>query len=187
MKISAVLVGGLVACFISLFVSVAINVSGAEAGEMMSRFKLDKWSGGAYADDRTKEFSYCVATTSYSTGTQLAFVLYRDRVLQLMLANDDWVLDDIPEYTIGISIDGRVLGEFTARPSQGDTLLIQFGQREDVFDALRYGNVLSVNPGPDALNFELSDTFEALTRVSDCVRAALIVRKPSNPFASKRR
>ena len=141
-------------------------------------------------------YEFCVGPPSdrtlcffinYNNGTQLAFVLYGTEVLQLMLANNDWMLGDIPEYDINIQVDDTIVGTFTARSTRDDTLLIQFGARQDILQAMGQGKFLVVNPGPEALVYSLTDTQDALGALQNCVKTGMTPAHTRNPFAKAER
>jgi len=173
----------LLATAMVLSVLFAASQASAQGNQQTSQFKSEGWVGGAYNSTITREFSYCVASTKYDTGTQLAFVLYGTNVLQLMLANSDWDLEGIPEYDINIQVDDGHLGKFNARTTQGDTLLIQIGDKADHWDVFRSGSYLVVNPGPDALVFKLTGAKRALDQLGSCVQREMAPPTSRNPFS----
>ena len=70
--------------------AVSVAVTPADAAKVY-QFAAGEWQGGAYTDSEGR-FAHCAVTGKYQTGTSLVFLLRRDFVLALRLANKDWQL-----------------------------------------------------------------------------------------------
>src|SRR5438445_9070137 len=65
------------------------------------------WSGGAYTDDRTGEFSNCIASANYKSGIDFGVVVSKTFNWLLAFTHQNWTLALGQKFPIVLSFDGR--------------------------------------------------------------------------------
>jgi hypothetical protein len=149
------------------------------------QFSSGDWVGGAYKDEKGR-FSRCSIAATDTTGTLLAMAITADYDLQLVLAKPEWEFNKGEAYEIDLYVDyvdRKYLGRFTASAKQRSSLLIQVGNRIDVFWWLQNGYTLTVSAAQQDFRYSLKGTKHALAKVKECVDLAVALSPKSNPFA----
>ena len=138
------------------------------------QFSSGVWAGGAYKDEKGR-FGHCYITATDTTGTLLAMVITADYDLQLVLGKPEWEFNKGEAYEIDLYVDyvdRKYLGRFTALAKQRSSLLIQVGNRIDVFWWLQHGYTLTVSAAQQDFHYSLKGTKRALAKVKECVDLA---------------
>src|SRR5438034_10288266 len=65
------------------------------------------WSGGAYTDDRTGEFSNCIASANYKSGIDFGVVVSKTFNWLLAFTHQNWTLALGQKFPIVLTFDGR--------------------------------------------------------------------------------
>ena len=135
------------------------------------QFSSGVWAGGAYKDEKGR-FGHCYITATDTTGTLLAMVITADYDLQLVLGKPEWEFNKGETYEIDLYVDRKYLGRFTASAKQRSSLLIQVGDRVDVFWWLQNGHILTVSAAQLDFHYSLKGTKRALAKVKECLNLA---------------
>ncbi len=145
------------------------------------QFSSGVWAGGAYKDEKGR-FGHCYIAATDTTGTLLAMTITADYDLQLVLGKPEWEFNKGETYEIDLYVDRKYLGRFTASAKQRSSLLIQVGDRVDVFWWLQNGYILTVSAAQQDFHHSLKGTKRALAKVKECLDLA----KPPSLRNSKR-
>ena len=65
------------------------------------------WTGGAFTDDRTGEFSNCIASASYTSGISFGVLVSKTYSWTLGFTHPNWALASGQRFPIVLSFDGR--------------------------------------------------------------------------------
>lgn len=133
-------------------------------------FSYGDWTGGAYrlADG---SFSHCHIARAYESGVVLAIALTDENEINLLVVEESWELTLNRKYKVSLSIDGEYLDQYNAIAIDYTSMQIDLGNRADIFEKLRLGNMLVVEGEHDNFNFKLRGTNKALGKVKECVDA----------------
>ena len=154
------------------------------ATEEIYTFQVGEWEGAAYRDTSTRAFSHCSIFALYEGDIGLAFGITAEYDFRIMLGNENWVLGDGVFYEVGLQVDRQNLGTYTAFSSEEAYLVISLGNRQDIYELLRRGQVLTVTAAQEKFYFQLIGTYKALPKVKECVDLALAFSTGNqNPFA----
>jgi hypothetical protein len=146
-------------------------------------FHIANWSGGAYSKDRSKQFDRCSASTVNAAGITISYSINRHHQWSVTFSEPAW------NFTEGLSLN------LVLRMGERDDLrgrAVAVGQRtlevhvDDVISLLarlRLGGQLRVTAGGLAFEFQLADSDEVLSALSQCVLRHTAV--PQNPKNSK--
>jgi hypothetical protein len=168
-----------------LVASISLSHSSAHASTLKIPFSSGEWSGGAYVDDNGK-FAYCLLSANYKSGIELSITLNNKFILDFLLINEKWTLPEGESYLVKISIDGKSYGSFDAQAVRKHGILIYVGSRNDIFEHLRSGNLLTITTEKGNLSFDLTGTSKALQMLKDY--AELLSHRASNdknPYSEK--
>ncbi len=171
--------------FISAVLTVLLTFQARAQNTEFWQFSSGDWVGGAYKDEKGR-FSRCSIAATDTTGTLLAMAITADYDLQLVLAKPEWEFNKGEAYEIDLYVDyvdRKYLGRFTASAKQRSSLLIQVGNRIDVFWWLQNGYTLTVSAAQQDFRYSLKGTKHALAKVKECVDLAVALSPKSNPFA----
>ena len=82
-------------------------VTDAHARGPYGSIKVAGWSGGAYTDDRTGEFSNCIASANYKSGINFGVLVTKNITWALAFSHPSWSLTTGQKFPIVLSFDGR--------------------------------------------------------------------------------
>lgn len=108
------------------------------------------WSGGAYTDDKTGEFSSCIAGASYKSGITFSVVVSKTYEWALAFIHPSWALTPGQKFPIVLSFDGRnsfnVAGtvlstNMVAVPMPVDSALVKSFRAARTMSAFAQGNL----------------------------------------------
>jgi hypothetical protein len=150
-------------------------------------FSSGEWKGAAYVDTNGL-FTHCIISAKYQNGIELVLSLTRNFTLILGLNNEKWSLPEKETYYVTISIDGKILGSFNAIAIGSTFITINLGDRNDIFENLRSGNILTITTAKGNFYFNLTGTSKALQQVKEYAEAmSFRSSNDKNPFAKSER
>src|SRR5262245_42289881 len=123
-----------------LATAIVIATTAVHAAEIPgSRYSAGNWIGGAYADDRTGQFSHCAASTTYVSGHIVIFAINGEGGFTMSIAHRVWRLPYGTYYPIGASVDGVPFSPGTAEVVAIDQVRIRLIANDATYRALKQG------------------------------------------------
>lgn len=158
---------------------------GAAEAKDSQEYTTGQWTGYAYTNDTSGQFTDCTAWASNNDGIQIGISVLKDWSLQLYLYSKSWNLPDNQSYPVSYWVDrgGQYHGKVVT--SGKSTVYVDVDEDNDVFQDLKAGRELTVRTSTDDYLFNLAGSGNALSQLVDCVdRHAKSTASNSNPFGS---
>lgn len=154
--------------FHALLVSCLFMVSSASADEIRgSFFQSGNWTGAAYTyDDGT--FSHCAMSSPYVSGDTLYLSITEDASIVVGFESPRLYLTDGAEYSVRLSVDRRYTNLTRAVAFGTGTAFITLTDFERALDAIRFGNLLTIEGNGFLGEYALSGTAVGLNHAFDC-------------------
>lgn len=166
--------------FASILGGLLLLASTANAATV-NTFRVANWTGGAYVNDRTKQFEYCSASFSSPAGVDVAYLVDRQLRWRLTFSNASWRFLEGYAVNTFLRLDERYLVQ--ARSVVGADASVLDVQTEDpvsFFAALWSANRLQVVAGGLRFEIDLVSSTEVLSALALCVvRQTGIARRPN--------
>lgn len=175
----------------TVMLAFACGTSGANARNLWNT-KVGAWIIGAYANNKTGQFSHCAASVPYKSGISLLFSI--DRVgWKMGFANTAWQLTPGSSYPIQYQIDRGPILSATAVAQTKELATVNLVDSTRLFRMFRRGYELKVSAANELFRFYLKDSSRALAVTLRCasrwmkrrnstVAANPFKTAPSNPF-----
>lgn len=134
-------------------------------------FQEGSWSGGAYSDSGGQVFEACVAQASFPDGLYVVFQLRRGGLLDLGLANDEWLIAPGARAAVTLRLEGGQSQAVQAVAQRG-LFVLPLGQDPALLAALQGSAQIEVVGSAGRIAIELAATGggRALARLEDCLR-----------------
>lgn len=158
-------------------VSLALMGSAHAAGPY-GQVVVGNWSGGAYTNDATGQFSHCAVNAAYKNGTRLLTSVTRDFQWLLGIAHPDWNLRSGGSVQLRLVFDRTTSISVTASVRTPKLITIAMPTESSLIRAFRQGHYMEVYAGDKRITFALTSTSEMLPVLVNCVRNSANVRGP---------
>jgi hypothetical protein len=140
-------------------------ISSAVAAPVAQSIKAANWSGGAVL--KGQQVDGCAATAANAKGMAITYTMNRQLRWNLSISNPDWSLTNGFSLSINLDIDGRRFrGRATVIRNSG--LQIEVDDRIGLFATLRISGQLRATAGGLSMEFDLTNSSEALSAVAQC-------------------
>ncbi|MGA7546720.1 MAG: hypothetical protein WBW08_13000, partial [Methyloceanibacter sp.] len=139
-------------------------------------FQSGEWEGQASTDE-TGKFSDCTMTAADESGITLAFIISRNFEWGLVLVDDTWGLAVGTSEEVTLAIDKRAPIPAEAKVVDAHGILIPLENSGPVVDAMRHGELLTVDTQAGKFSFRLSGTRNAIALLAACVSDELEAEK----------
>jgi len=172
--------------FIFLYLFLFTLTTWAENKEFYE-FTVGHWSGAAYEDENTGQFSHCDVSGWYGENEFLVLAINYDNSFRLSVGNTAWGLEVGDKYIVQIYIDDYYLGKYKSSAPDPNFISIQFGIDNKIKNAFKHGNILTVRDSQADRKYRLTGTNNAINELERCVNLSLAFsggRK--NPFAENK-
>jgi hypothetical protein len=156
-------------------------IGGAAAGiaaPMTSPFRAVNWSGGALADEQTKSFDRCVATSQDAKGNSVTVSVNHQFQWSVSLSNPAW--NFVKGASLGLVLKvghGAELVGANALATDKSILEIQVRDSISLFSKLRAARELRVAAGGLVIELQLGAIDEALSSLTQCALRAMRFRQ----------
>jgi hypothetical protein len=144
----------------------------------LEEFNVSGWIVGAYADNRTGQFTHCATSIPYRSGTTLLFHLSRGYQWSMGLHNPQW--RSSPGATINLMyyIDNGPPTRVRAVVNHLGVVSIPLADSRALFETFRRGRRLFIVDSRERFGFDLSNSSRALSAVYACVQRHSIGQGP---------
>lgn len=149
------------------------------------RFEVGSWKGEAYYDKATGKFDRCTMLSRYEAGEIVGFSIFDTGLLAITIYNPKWDLEINESYPVTVSVDSHNISETNAWAIGGHIITIYLKYSYNIIEYLKKGRVLNITAAQNLLSYALTNTYQALPRLEDCVRRSRPLGVASaNPFKS---
>jgi hypothetical protein len=150
-----------------------LGCGSADAAGPLRAFELGFWSGGAYTDNRTGDFTHCSAGVAYDSGINMFVLVTAGYRWWLGFIDPHWAFSPKSRLQVELRLDGGApFPRFATVPS-GQLLLVPLPDNSGLIDTLRRSSQLSLIAQGESFRFELSDTSSVVDELTGCVRSSV--------------
>jgi hypothetical protein len=128
------------------------------------------WSGGAYTDDNTGEFSNCVASAPYKSGINFGVLVSKTYNWALAFSHPNWTLTRGQKLPIVLSFDGRNTFNVDGIIVSGNLVLVNMPDNSELIKSFRAARVMSAFTQGNLFQFKLDGTAVLLPSLVSCVK-----------------
>jgi hypothetical protein len=139
-------------------------------------FQSGEWEGQASTDE-TGKFSDCTMTAADESGITSAFIISRNFEWGLVFVDDTWSLAVGTSEKVTLAVDKRAPIPTEAKVVDTHGILIPLENSGPVVDAMRHGEVLTVDTQAGRVSFRLSGTRNAIALLAAYVSDELEAEK----------
>jgi len=163
-----------------LFGLIVLVAGAAQSSELYSA-RVAGWTTGAYANDKTGEFSHCSASVPYKSGISLYFFIGPDFRWFMGFSNPTWRLTEGASYPVTYQIDAGQPISAQAEVLDTNFVGVNLLNSDALFEAFRRGHILTVRAAGDEFFFHLANSSKALAATLACA-SRYAARRSTNPF-----
>src|SRR6266481_1027371 len=128
------------------------------------------WSGGAYTDDRTGEFSNCIASANYKSGIDFGVLVSKTLNWFLAFTHQNWTLAPGQKFPIVLSFDGRNTFNVDGVSVSKTMVMVPMPDNSGLIKSFRAARTMSAFAQGNLFQFKLDGTSVLLPALVACVR-----------------
>jgi hypothetical protein len=128
------------------------------------------WSGGAYTDDKTGEFTNCIASASYKSGIVFGVLVSRTYNWALAFTQPSWTLSAGQKFPIVLSFDGRNTFNVDGVVLTGTMVIVPMPDNSGLIKSFRAARTMSAFAQGNLFQFSLNGTSILLPSLVNCVK-----------------
>jgi hypothetical protein len=144
--------------------------SAADARGPYGSLSVAGWSGGAFTDDNTGEFSNCIASASYKSGINFGVLVSKTFGWTLAFTHSSWTLTKGNKFPIVLSFDGRNTFNVDGVAVAGTTVMVPMPDDSALIKSFRAALRMSAFAQGNLFQFDLKGTSVLLPSMVNCVR-----------------
>jgi hypothetical protein len=129
------------------------------------------WSGGAFTDDKTGEFSNCIASANYKSGINVGVLVSKTYHWALGFTHPSWALAPGQKFPIVLSFDGRNTFNVDGVAATRVMVLVQMPEDSALIKSFRVARTMSAFAQGNLFQFNLNGTAILLPSLVNCVKA----------------
>ncbi|HTV44913.1 MAG TPA: hypothetical protein VMF05_06320 [Stellaceae bacterium] len=173
----------------AMAIAVVLSVSvwqSAEAAGPLRAFARGLWSGGAYTDDRTGEFTHCSAGVAYDSGINLFVLVTAAHHWWLGFIDPQWTFAAKASLEVELRFDRGIPVPRGAMLPRDDLLLVPLPDNSNLVETFRNSTRLTLVAQGEAYRFKLADVPAVLDALSGCVgRSVALAENASSSGGGK--
>lgn len=166
---------------LSLGLLMAAAYYGSVRADEIESYRVRDWNIGAYSNDETKEFSHCAMGADYKNGISLLFAINREKQWFMVLANENWDLNEGDKYNFDIDLDGSKGTRWFGVAVNSHLLRVPLADSASLFELFSASQMMTIRAMSATFRFDLTNSRIGLEAVSECARRH-IAKENSNPF-----
>ena len=128
------------------------------------------WSGGAFTDDNTGEFSNCIASANYQSGINFGVLVSKSYGWVLAFSHPSWTLSKGQSFPIVLSFDGRNTFNVNGVAVAVATVMVSMPDNSALIKSFRAARTMSAFAQGQLFQFSLNGTTVLLPALVNCVR-----------------
>jgi hypothetical protein len=142
----------------------------AQARGPYGSIKVAGWSGGAYTDDHTGEFSNCIASANYKSGINFGVLVTKNVTWALAFSHPNWSLTPGQKIPIVLSFDGRNTFNVNGVAMAAAGVIVPMPDNSDLVKSFRAARTMSAFAQGNLFQFNLNGTSVLLPALVTCVK-----------------
>ena len=154
------------ALFILLIIGAPVQARGPYGS-----IKTAGWSGGAFTDDQTGEFSNCIASASYRSGIIFGVLVSKTYTWALAFSHQNWTLASNQKFPIVLSFDGRNTFNVNGVAASKTTVLVSMPDNSALIRSFRAARTMSAFAQGSLFQFDLKGTSVLIPALVTCAKA----------------
>jgi hypothetical protein len=155
---------------IAALILFACLVSPVQARGPYGSISVAGWSGGAYTDDKTGQFSNCIASASYKSGINFGVLVNKSYGWALAFTHPSWSLAPGQKFPIVLSFDGRNTFNVDGIGT-GSTVIVLMPDDSALIKSFRAARAMSAFAQGKLFQFNLNGTSVLIPALVTCVKA----------------
>lgn len=128
------------------------------------------WSGGAYTDTKTGEFSSCIASASYKSGINFGVLVSKTYNWMLAFTHPSWTLSEGQKFPIVLSFDGRNTFNVDGVAVAKTTVFVPMPDNSALIKSFRAARAMSAFAQGNLFQFNLNGTSVLIPALVSCVK-----------------
>lgn len=148
----------------------------ANAAGPIRAFQAGLWTGGAYTDDRTGDFTHCSAGVAYDSGINMFILVTGDHRWWLGFINPRWSFVPNAKMPVELRFDGGPRLAMTATVPSRLIVLVPLPSDPRLIDRLGRSAELVLVAEGRSFFFQLSGTPAVTAELKTCVQKSLALR-----------
>ena len=148
----------------------------ASAAGPVRVFRAGLWSGGAYTDDRTGDFTHCSAGVAYDSGINMFILVTGDHRWWLGFINPRWSFAPNEKMPVELRFDEGPRLAMTAMVPSRLIVLVPLPSDPRLIDRLGRSAELNLVAEGRSFFFQLSGTPAVTAELKNCVQKSLALR-----------
>lgn len=153
---------GLIGLLVSTFPALAKGPFGS--------IRIAGWSGGAFTDNQTGNFSNCIVSASYKSGITVGIVVSKNLTWALAFTDERWSLVQNQSFPIVLSFDGRTTFNVQGRAMSSNTVIVPMPDNSALIRSFRSAKVMSAFASGNLFQFSLTGTSALLPVMVTCAK-----------------
>ena len=145
-----------------------------QAAEGIAALAIDVqgWTGGAFGREDTREFSHCAVSREFDDDVTMIVSMNPEFSTNIAFGNPNWAMEAQSEGAARLSVDGVTVRQRGGIAPNANVFVVPLGPDDEMIEALRRGNTLSVDIPPASFQIPLTGTAASLRELRDCVETA---------------
>jgi len=156
---------------LSIVLAGALLAMPALAAGPFSKFTVGNWSGGAFTNNESGQFSHCAVSASYKSGVTMHASVSSSFGWNLGFSNQSWGLKAGADVPLELVFDRSDTVRITAKAVQPRLVVVSMPPNSDIIRAFRGAEFLEAGMLGARYTFRLTSTGQIMPALVDCVRA----------------
>jgi hypothetical protein len=142
----------------------------AEARGPYGVIKVAGWAGGAFTDDKTGQFTNCIASANYKSGINFGVIVTNTMNWGLAFSHPNWRLAQGQKFPIVLSFDGRNTFDVDGIMMSSNAVLVAMPDNSALIGSFRAAKTMSAFAQGSLFQFGLDGTSILLPALVSCVK-----------------
>lgn len=139
------------------------------------------WSGGAFANDQTGQFSACIASATYKSGITMTVMINRAGNWLLGFGDPAWNLQPDTEIPLSITFDGQSPWTGTAKAFNAHMTVVPMALTSTLINSFRGAYQMQIQAAGRTFAFNLGGTSRLMVQLDRCVETQLAIERGEPP------
>ena len=144
------------------------------AGGPYGSIEVWNWTGGAYTNDATGQFSHCAAHTQYQSGIGFVVGINVNGGWSLGFGHDSWRLNPGEKFPIDLTFDSGSQFHVFGVVHSPNAVVVTMPLNSDLSNRFQMSQTMAAFAKGQLIQFDLTSTSQLLPALATCVAQALV-------------